>query len=463
MLQEGFPVEVVEVPHPLPETVKCAVPLRSLAVGLERDISRSVHSHHGVKVLFAGIRLVSRHFVNLECLSRCLYQSGKLGGIGSLGRGSLNAGDDVGFDPADKVRLNPSLLAALFAVLVVEPSGIGAGGKARRVNGEVGLHRPQRASALLNEAFQQGCQFGTLQVAEGAGEGRGLGDQPSGFRFPQVGHKASAGHGGIDLSGDAEHDIGQRQPRSPEPVFWLFNAVAEVSEQGDKVFLFVGLGFVVGSPLLGAGYFNRLGVGSSAVWLCLPLDYELNGVDMLARQSSLLKVGAGAERLAVVKAHDISPVARLGGDFPAQFVLLNLACVGYHQPSLFSLVHFNTPYFNPLFCIYNSTHCVSLSILFGGILMNFLKIVFLNHIDNATHCVVYSHQVNNDEVQAKLAELQQKGWTLANIARRIGQAKRTVESWNQGQRSPANLQSVLASLDKLDKVKRIPKKKIYIK
>jgi len=71
--------------------------------------------------------------------------------------------------------------------------------------------------------------------------------------------------------------------------------------------------------------------------------------------------------------------------------------------------------------------------------------------------------MNNDEVQTKLAELQQKGWTLANIGRMIGQAKRTVESWNQGKRSPANLQSVLASLDKLDKIKRIPKKRIYLK
>ena len=77
--------------------------------------------------------------------------------------------------------------------------------------------------------------------------------------------------------------------------------------------------------------------------------------------------------------------------------------------------------------------------------------------------MVEYQQVNNDEVQAKLAELQQKGWTLANIARKIGQAIRTVESWNQGTRSPANLQSVLASLDRLDKIKRIPKKKIYTK
>ena len=84
-----------------------------------------------------------------------------------------------------------------------------------------------------------------------------------------------------------------------------------------------------------------------------------------------------------------------------------------------------------------------------------------NTIDNDIHCVVEYYQMNNVEVQTKLVELLQKGWTLANIAREIGQAKGTVESWNQGKRSPANLQSVLASLDKLGKVKRIPKKKIY--
>lgn len=76
--------------------------------------------------------------------------------------------------------------------------------------------------------------------------------------------------------------------------------------------------------------------------------------------------------------------------------------------------------------------------------------------------VQYS-QMNNDEVQTKLAELQQKGWTLVNIARELGQSDVTVESWNAGTRSPGNLQSVLAFLDKLAKRKRIPKKKIYIK
>lgn len=106
---------------------------------------------------------------------------------------------------------------------------------------------------------------------------------------------------------------------------------------------------------------------------------------------------------------------------------------------------------------------MALSIVFG---INFEKILENNSlipIDNSTHCVVEYHQVNNDEVQAKLIELRQKGWTLANIAREIGQAVRTVESWNQGKRSPANLQSVLISLDSLAKRKRIPPKKIYAK
>jgi transcriptional regulator with XRE-family HTH domain len=69
----------------------------------------------------------------------------------------------------------------------------------------------------------------------------------------------------------------------------------------------------------------------------------------------------------------------------------------------------------------------------------------------------------NENVQTKLAELQEKGWTLASIARELGQATVTVESWKAGKRSPANLQPVLESLNRLIKVKRIPPKKIYAK
>jgi transcriptional regulator with XRE-family HTH domain len=68
-----------------------------------------------------------------------------------------------------------------------------------------------------------------------------------------------------------------------------------------------------------------------------------------------------------------------------------------------------------------------------------------------------------NEIQNKLDELKLNGWTLASIAREIGQSSRAVESWNQGVRSPANLQSVLLSLNKLIDYKRIPKKKLYKK
>lgn len=69
----------------------------------------------------------------------------------------------------------------------------------------------------------------------------------------------------------------------------------------------------------------------------------------------------------------------------------------------------------------------------------------------------------SEEIQAKLAELVSKGWTLANIAREIDQAKRTVEAWNQGKRTPANLKSVLMHLNILAKRKRIPPQKVYEK
>jgi hypothetical protein len=92
----------------------------------------------------------------------------------------------------------------------------------------------------------------------------------------------------------------------------------------------------------------------------------------------------------------------------------------------------------------------------------FNKFFYAIPIDNGTQRVLI-YLVMANEIQDRLAELTKNGWTLASIAREIGQASRTVESWNQGKRSPANLQSVLASLDRVSKIKRIPKKKLYEK
>jgi transcriptional regulator with XRE-family HTH domain len=68
--------------------------------------------------------------------------------------------------------------------------------------------------------------------------------------------------------------------------------------------------------------------------------------------------------------------------------------------------------------------------------------------------------MNNKEVQAKIAILEQKGWTLINIARALGLKGVTIESWKAGIRSPANLLLVINALDDLVKQKP-PKKKIY--
>lgn len=104
-----------------------------------------------------------------------------------------------------------------------------------------------------------------------------------------------------------------------------------------------------------------------------------------------------------------------------------------------------------------------LSRLFGLISEKIVDNLWTNPIDNSLRCMVLLYIMADEDVQAKLAELKEKGWTLANIARALELSPVTVESWNTGIRSPANQKSVLESLDRLSKVKRIPPKKVYAK
>ncbi|MFC2008393.1 helix-turn-helix domain-containing protein [Chloroflexota bacterium] len=68
-----------------------------------------------------------------------------------------------------------------------------------------------------------------------------------------------------------------------------------------------------------------------------------------------------------------------------------------------------------------------------------------------------------NEVQAKIAELQQKGWTVAALADELGVTVNAVEKWKAGDRYPQNAKAVLIVLGQLTKRKRIPKKWRYIK
>ena len=66
-------------------------------------------------------------------------------------------------------------------------------------------------------------------------------------------------------------------------------------------------------------------------------------------------------------------------------------------------------------------------------------------------------------IQVKLSVLQEKGWTLAALADELEQRVNTLEKWKAGDRNPANEKAVLAMLERLERRKRIPKKRRYAK
>lgn len=68
-----------------------------------------------------------------------------------------------------------------------------------------------------------------------------------------------------------------------------------------------------------------------------------------------------------------------------------------------------------------------------------------------------------NEVQTRIAELQEKGWTLAALANELGVTVNAVEKWKAGDRQPNNTKAVLTLLEQITKRKRIPKKRRYIK
>jgi len=461
MLHKGFLIKVIEMPHTTPQPVKLMM-MVSLTSGtnLEGDISRATHRLHRMEIAPVGVCLVCGDLIDSECLGSLINKSGELNVISRCVRGSFSTSNDMGFDSAHDMSFHPSLHTALLAIFMVKPSGVGAGREARGVNGKVGFDCPQRAGGLLNEGFQQGCQVGILQIAECTIIVGSFGNQPCISSLFQLSCKSPSGHRCIGLEHQPEHNISQWQPRATKPILWLFNAVTEVSEQGDKMLLLMGLSLIIGRPLLGASHSDRLRIDGAAVWLGLPLDYELNGVDVLAGQMPFFIIGAGAERLAVVEVNNIASVARLGRHFPAQLVLLYLACVGYYQPSFLSCIHLNSPLSTTPFGIYNTIHCMGLSIGFPAILKQILKIAPFP-IDNGILCMVLCPKMN--DVQTKVAQLEEKGWTLAAIADEIEVSHNTVEKWKAGTRYPSLDKPVLDALNRLLKRNRIPKKKRYQK
>jgi transcriptional regulator with XRE-family HTH domain len=66
-----------------------------------------------------------------------------------------------------------------------------------------------------------------------------------------------------------------------------------------------------------------------------------------------------------------------------------------------------------------------------------------------------------NEVQKRIAELQEKGWTLAALADELEVTPNAVEKWKAGDRQPTNAKAIYAMLDKIADRRRIPKKRRY--
>ena len=80
-------------------------------------------------------------------------------------------------------------------------------------------------------------------------------------------------------------------------------------------------------------------------------------------------------------------------------------------------------------------------------------------IDNTIHRMVHLTLMN--QIQTKIAELQNSRWTLAAIADELEVTVNAVEKWKAGDREPRNSKAVLLLLDRLADKKRVPKRRRY--
>ena len=165
MSEEIIPIEVVVMPHSIPETVKpiLFVP-NAISSILERNVRSGVQCLYCMKVTATGICLVSRYFVNGEGLSSYIYQLGKLGSISRFSWGYFNSGDNVSLNTAHQMSLNPLSFASDLTPLMVEPSVITGGSEAGGINSKVSFYGFQGAGTLLNESFQKQGEFGILKA-----------------------------------------------------------------------------------------------------------------------------------------------------------------------------------------------------------------------------------------------------------------------------------------------------------
>ena len=252
-----------------------------------------------LKVVFRQVGFVGADFLHHEASARRFDERLEVVSVVRVTLRDFNRRDDVRLDAAHQVNLDPIALRHDFriAVLRVNPLVKATGRKARRVNRKLGLNRLQRQTAFLNEHCEHWRQRRVFEIARNRIVVRRLREMALVLCVAQIGHEAPTGHARINLERAGENNIGKRQCWTVCSLWWFVYAVAQVSEQLDKLFFFAALRFVVAAPFLLVGFLYNESFGQGLSLTVIGV-FALNGKrdreQMLAGLLSCLKVRASA-------------------------------------------------------------------------------------------------------------------------------------------------------------------------
>ena len=285
------------VKHLLPRT---AAPASS--VRFESDKRSAACFGNGIGALDTHVSLVGGNFRNLEILSRGLNHSRKERVVVSKFGSNLNSRNDVGFDAAHQMTLNPFVLGSFLSVLDVKPTDETRRAETGRIHGEVSLDRLERKTAFRNQVTEHRSQSGVLKVVRNRIEMRHLGDEAALMRLPQVAHESALRNSRIDFESDTENCVRQRHGRPCCFGRRIDKTSTQISKQSLESVLLVSLGVVIRRPVLRISLFSlcdgqTLSDRRSSIRVFFAHHYKVCRVDVLAPDAASLVVGASASRL----------------------------------------------------------------------------------------------------------------------------------------------------------------------
>ena len=276
--------------------------LSRYAIRLEWNERHRVIFNDRLQIVARQVGFIGAHLTHGEVAGRGLYQRLKLRAIVRVGIGNFNAGDDVGFDSAHQVHLNPIMLFHQFwiGVFSLRPLNKAASNEAGRVNREITFDGLQRQATNLDQLFQERRECRVFKVTRDRSVVRGFRQESFAVRVPQVRSETATGECGVNLERAGKDDIGQGNARTPKGLDWFLDAFAEFCKQREKAFLFMRLRSVVGRPFLLIGLFDgdcfREGLSLAIVGV-LALSDDLHGINMLASELPCREVRTGAMRV----------------------------------------------------------------------------------------------------------------------------------------------------------------------